>query len=103
MGLNRNLRGPELTDALEALEAALAPFRMRPHWGKMSRFAVADYEREYGAALDDFRRVANELDPGGKFRNGWALAKIFGEEGAGRDYWLEEWLEEPVAASSEGR
>ena len=32
LGLNRHLRGPELTDRLEELEAALAPFQMRPHW-----------------------------------------------------------------------
>ena len=107
LGLNRHLRGPELTDRLEELEVALAPFQMRPHWsvppscfclkfiwaserpsqvddlhtrGKMTTFGAEDYQRVYGSALDDFRRVADELDPSGKFRNAWAAGKIFGEE-----------------------
>lgn len=28
---------------------------------------------------DIYAKVANELDPSGKFRNEWARAKIFGE------------------------
>jgi len=77
---------------LKALEAALLPFQMRPHWGKMSTYGLDDYERCYGSKLDDFRRVANELDPSGKFRNDWARAKIFGElaESDHDAYWLED-------------
>ena len=45
MGLNKNLRGEELLSGLRALEVALAPFKMRPHWGKLSTFGVTDYER----------------------------------------------------------
>ena len=46
----------------------------------MTTFGAEDYQRVYGSALDDFRRVADELDPSGKFRNAWAAGKIFGEE-----------------------
>jgi hypothetical protein len=92
MGLNKNARGEELTSALKALEAALLPFQMRPHWGKMTSYSREDYERCYGSKLDDFRRVADTLDPAGKFRNDWAKAKIFGEieEGQYSPYWLED-------------
>jgi hypothetical protein len=52
------------------VEAALAPFDARPHWGKLF---VADgawiaplYER-----LDDFRRLMERLDARGAFRNAW--------------------------------
>jgi xylitol oxidase len=54
--------------AVAAVEAALAPFGARPHWGKVSTIApdvvAARYER-----LPDFRRLAAELDPDGKFTN----------------------------------
>jgi len=56
-------------DAVERLlvdiEAALAPFDARPHWGKL--FAAAPrHER-----LADFERLAGRLDPRGAFRNAW--------------------------------
>ena len=79
MGLNKNLRGEELLSGLKALETALAPFQMRPHWGKLSTFGVADYERCYGEKLDNFRAVAESMDPTGKFRNEWVRRKIFGQ------------------------
>ena len=62
---------------LVELEAALAPFGARPHWGKVF---VADattiaplYER-----LPDFRRLVDQLDPRGAFRNPWLTNHVLG-------------------------
>jgi alditol oxidase len=64
-------REPEaVARALIELEAALAPFEARPHWGKAFRATAAEiaplYER-----LPDFARLAQRLDPRGAFRNDW--------------------------------
>lgn len=62
---------------LPRLEAALAPFGARPHWGKLF---VADaagisplYER-----LTDFARLVERLDPRGAFRNPWLETHVLG-------------------------
>jgi xylitol oxidase len=56
--------------AIDEVEAALAPFQVRPHWGKafhLDAVAIAGrYER-----LTDFRALAERLDPRGAFRNAW--------------------------------
>lgn len=53
---------------LPRVEAALAPFDVRPHWGKLSSIAPeatsASYER-----LEDFRALLERFDPKGTFRN----------------------------------
>jgi xylitol oxidase len=64
-------REPEaVARVLVDLEAALAPFGARPHWGKAFRATATDiaplYER-----LPDFARLAQRLDPRGAFRNDW--------------------------------
>jgi xylitol oxidase len=51
--------------ALVEVEAALAPFDARPHWGKLF-LAPPTYER-----AGDFARLAERLDPRGAFRNPW--------------------------------
>jgi xylitol oxidase len=55
---------------LPRVEAALAPFGARPHWGKLFTMAP-EAVREGYARLPDFVRLARELDPEGKFRNGF--------------------------------
>ena len=97
MGLNKNARGDVLISALKALEDALSPFQMRPHWGKMSTYTHADYRRLYGSKLDAFCRVANELDPTGKMRNDWAKEKLFGTVEPRRDWWLEDFVDTSAA------
>lgn len=67
-------------EAVEAVlldvEAALAPFGARPHWGKIFlaeyRAIAPLYER-----LPDFTRLAARLDPRGAFRNHWLTTHIF--------------------------
>jgi xylitol oxidase len=57
-----------VTPVVAAIEAALAPFAARPHWGKV--FGVAP---ETVAGLyprwDDFAALLPRYDPAGKFRN----------------------------------
>jgi xylitol oxidase len=48
---------------VEAVEERLAPFRARPHWGKVF-VRSGHYER-----LSDFMDLARAYDPEGKFRN----------------------------------
>ena len=65
-------------DVLVQLEAALAPFEARPHWGKLfaaDAEAIASlYER-----LPDFVRLVERLDPRGAFRNSWLRTRVLGE------------------------
>ncbi|AIG77163.1 Putative xylitol oxidase [Amycolatopsis japonica] len=58
---------------LPVMEDRLAPFDVRPHWGKLFHRA-ADYPK-----LGDFRALATELDPDGKFRGPFVRRHVFGE------------------------
>jgi xylitol oxidase len=62
---------------LVQVEAALAPFGARPHWGKLflaGAEAIAPlYER-----AGDFARLAGRLDPGGVFANDWLRRHLLG-------------------------
>ncbi len=57
-----------VSPVLTAIEERLAPFRARPHWGKVFNTApdviAGLYER-----LPDFQSLLTEFDPSGKFRN----------------------------------
>ena len=71
-------REPEpVARATAAVEAALRPFEARPHWGKLFAADAAQiaplYER-----LEDFRALAQRLDPRGAFRNGWLERRVLG-------------------------
>jgi xylitol oxidase len=65
-------------EMLVRVEAALAPFGARPHWGKLfdaDAAAIAPlYER-----MPDFVRLVERLDPRGAFRNPWLRARVLGE------------------------
>ncbi|WBO63031.1 FAD-binding protein [Streptomyces camelliae] len=50
------------------LEAVLAPFDPRPHWGKVYEIPSTVVRGLY-AHLADFRALARSLDPAGKFTN----------------------------------
>ncbi len=64
-------------DVIVQLEAALAPFGARPHWGKLFDADAAEitplYER-----LPDFVRLIERLDPRGAFRNSWLRTRVLG-------------------------
>lgn len=54
--------------ALPAIEAALAPFEVRPHWGKAFTMPGADV-RATLERVDEFVGAARAADPRGVFRN----------------------------------
>jgi xylitol oxidase len=63
--------------ALVEIEAALAPFAARPHWGKLfladHRTIASLYERQA-----DFAALVARLDPRGAFRNDWLDKHVLG-------------------------
>jgi alditol oxidase len=66
-----------VSDVLPTLEAALAPFGARPHWGKLFVATAQELESRY-ARLPDFRRLADRMDPRGAFRNAFLSRHVFG-------------------------
>jgi xylitol oxidase len=62
---------------LPAIEAALAPFDARPHWGKLFVATASELEPRY-PRLPDFRRLAARLDPRGAFRNAFLDRHVLG-------------------------
>ena len=61
---------PAVERVLVAVEAALAPFSARPHWGKLFLAGSAELRPLYARAAD-FLALAERLDPRGAFRNAW--------------------------------
>jgi alditol oxidase len=66
-----------VADAVERLDAALAPFGARPHWGKLFAARAQTIAERY-ERLPDFRALAERLDPGGAFRNAWLERHVLG-------------------------
>lgn len=58
----------DVEPVLAMVEAALAPFAPRPHWGKLSTLS-GDVIRERFERTGDFERLLAEWDPTRKFRN----------------------------------
>jgi xylitol oxidase len=59
---------PAVQSLLVKLEAALAPFEPRPHWGKLFAMAPAELRARH-PRLQDFAALARRFDPNGRFRN----------------------------------
>lgn len=62
---------------LPMIEEALAPFHARPHWAKLFLMSPTRLQSLY-QKLPDFRRLLQEYDPHGKFRNTFLDNYIFG-------------------------
>ena len=62
-----------VTPVLGAIEEALLPLGARPHWGKVFTTTPAQVVGGYERA-EDFRRLMDEFDPAGKFRNAYVEA-----------------------------
>ena len=62
---------------LPLLEEQLAPFALRPHWGKLFTMKAADIQAAY-PKMGDFRGLVQTYDPQGKFRNDFLDTTIFG-------------------------
>jgi len=56
--------------AVDAIEAALAPYDARPHWGKVFGSSTGVAGDRY-AKRDEFVSLADRLDPDHTFRNDW--------------------------------
>jgi xylitol oxidase len=66
---------PEAVHAvIPHIEAALAPFAARPHWGKVNH--VTEFDSLY-PKLPDFRALVARRDPAGKFGNAH-LSRLLG-------------------------
>ena len=63
--------------ALALLEAALAPFGARPHWGKVF-VAEATTNAPLYPRHADFARLVDRLDPRQAFRNAWLERHVLG-------------------------
>jgi xylitol oxidase len=68
---------PSVEKVLPSIEAALAPFNPRPHWGKLFTMPARDVQARY-TKLGDFRALALKHDPSGKFRNAFVDEFVFG-------------------------
>lgn len=73
-------RQAEVEAVLPRIEAALAPFGARPHWGKLFDAVGgpgAD-PRDLFPRLDDFRALVARTDPDGTFRNAFVDRHVLG-------------------------
>jgi xylitol oxidase len=70
-------RQPEVEALLPTIEAALAPFDARPHWGKLFADVDRDLARLY-PRWADFRALVARVDPDGVFRNDFVDRHVLG-------------------------
>ncbi|MGO4807690.1 FAD-binding protein [Arthrobacter sp. 2MCAF15] len=68
---------PAVRAILPLLEAELAPFDARPHWGKLFHAGAAGLAPLY-PRFAEFTALAGRLDPDGKFRNAFLDRTVFG-------------------------
>ena len=68
-----------MLDGLPRIEATLAPFDARPHWGKLFVGSAELIEAVY-PRLPDFRALAQTFDGAGKFRNAFLDRYVFSRE-----------------------
>jgi xylitol oxidase len=63
---------------LPRIEAALQPFRARPHWGKLFTMPHSRLAELY-PKMRDFQQLLRHFDPAGKLRNAYLDRVIFGK------------------------
>jgi alditol oxidase len=66
---------PGVRELLPQLEAALAPYGARPHWGKCFTMPAPEVRALY-PRLDDFRALLGSYDPEGKLRNDFVATYV---------------------------
>ena len=66
----------EVKKLLPLIEKELDPFQARPHWGKLFTMPAPVLESRY-EKLADFKKLAENYDPTGKFRNDFLNGTIF--------------------------
>ena len=68
VGFNRTF-GPDNRAFFREIDAAMAPYAGRPHWGKQPRFLERDRLRELYPRFDSFVDLRRKLDPGATLLN----------------------------------
>jgi xylitol oxidase len=68
---------PNVSKLLPVIEKELAPYKARPHWGKLFTISPATLKQIY-TKMSDFIELAKKYDPKGKFRNDFLNRNIFG-------------------------
>ena len=68
---------PAVSKLLPVIENELAPFNARPHWGKLFTLSPKVLASRY-QKLPDFKKLMNQYDPQGKFRNPFLNSSLFG-------------------------
>jgi alditol oxidase len=58
------------------IEKELAPFKARPHWGKLFTMSPEELKSSY-KRLPDFIQLGKRYDPRGKFRNEFLSTNVF--------------------------
>lgn len=69
--------GVAVQQVLPIIEKQLAPFHVRPHWGKLFAMPSARLQSLY-EKLPDFQQLLLHYDPQGKFRNAYLNKYIMG-------------------------
>jgi len=67
---------PAVSKLIPVIEKELAPFKARPHWGKLFTVSPAKLKSCY-KKLPDFIQLCKKYDPQGKFRNEFLSTNIF--------------------------
>ncbi len=67
---------PAVMALLPKIEKELARFSARPHWGKIFTLSPKVLQSRY-EKLHDFKKLAHEFDPGGKFRNNFLQHNLY--------------------------
>jgi alditol oxidase len=68
---------PAVKKVLPLIEEKLAPFGVRPHWGKLFTMSPAVLRSRYGK-MQAYQGLLKQYDPDGKFRNEFIDTNIFG-------------------------
>ena len=68
---------PAVREVMPQVEEALAPFEVRPHWGKLFSMAPKQVQAAY-PKMEEFKALLRSTDPEGKFRNGYLDRYVFG-------------------------
>ncbi len=67
---------PAVSKLLPVIERELAPFDVRPHWGKLFTMVPEQLKAKY-YRLPEFIELSKNYDPHGKFRNKFLNTNIF--------------------------
>jgi xylitol oxidase len=63
-------------ELMPIVERELAPYKARPHWGKLFTIEPAQLQSRY-ERLSDFKNLLKEHDPQGKFRNEFLARNLY--------------------------